>query len=124
MTVWVHYYYLLFTTYITSRLFAHTVHPYSRLKTDTFLLQSQVGGAWLAAFPALVATAWCAPPHVRHRYVTGGLAVLQSSALLGLAYLSLVSQRFLALSTVAPKQSARAGNVAGHKGLRAKLAVD
>jgi len=83
-----------------------------------------VGGAWLAAFPALVATAWCAPPHVRHRYVTGGLAVLQSAALLGLAYLSLVSQRFLALSTVAPKQSARAGNVAGHKGLRAKLAVD
>ena len=112
------------TTYITTRLFAHTVHPNSRLKTDTFLLQSQVGGAWLAAFPALVATAWCAPPHVRHRYVTGGLAVLQSAALLGLAYLSLVSQRFLALSTVAPKQSARAGNVAGHKGLRAKLAVD
>ena len=25
----------------TRRLFAHTVHPYSRLKTDTFLLQSQ-----------------------------------------------------------------------------------
>ena len=50
--------------------------------------------------------------------------MLQSAALLGLAYLSLVSQRFLALSTVAPKQSARAGNVAGHKGLRAKLAVD
>ena len=30
------------TTYSTSRLFAHTVHPYSRLKTDTFLLQSQL----------------------------------------------------------------------------------
>ena len=30
------------TTYSTSRLFAHTVHPYSRLKTDTFLLQLQL----------------------------------------------------------------------------------
>ena len=29
------------TTYSTSRLFAHTVHPYSRLKTDTFRLHSQ-----------------------------------------------------------------------------------
>ena len=30
------------TTYSTSRLFSHTVHPYSRLNTDTFLLQSQL----------------------------------------------------------------------------------
>ncbi len=28
--------------YITNKLFAHTVHPYSRLKTDTFLLQLQL----------------------------------------------------------------------------------
>lgn len=83
-----------------------------------------LGGAWLAAFPVLVMTAWCAPPAGRHRYVTGGLAVLQSAALLGLAYVCLVSQRFLALSTVAPKQAASAGNVVSSRGIGSKLAVD
>ena len=57
-----------------------------------------VGGAWLAAFPFLVCTAWCAPSNFRHRYVVGGLAVLQTTAILALAYLCLGSERFLARS--------------------------
>ena len=83
-----------------------------------------VGGAWLAAFPFLVCTAWCAPPYFRHRYVCGGLALLQSAAIIGLAYLCLASERFLALSTVAPRSASAAGSVAGTRGIAAKLAVD
>jgi len=83
-----------------------------------------VGGAWLAAFPFLVCTAWCAPASFRHRYVVGGLAVLQTAAILALAYLSLGSERFLALSTVAPKRASAAGSVAGTRGVASKLAVD
>ena len=82
-----------------------------------------VGGAWLAAFPFLVCTAWCAPSNFRHRYVVGGLAVLQTTAILALAYLCLGSERFLALSTVAPKRASAAGSVAG-RALASKLAVD
>jgi len=83
-----------------------------------------VGGAWLVAFPFLVCTAWCAPASFRHRYVVGGLAVLQTAAILALAYLSLGSERFLALSTVAPKRASAAGSVAGTRGVASKLAVD
>jgi hypothetical protein len=83
-----------------------------------------IGGAWLAAFPFLVCTAWCAPASFRHRYVVGGLAVLQTAAILALAYLSLGSERFLALSTVAPKRASAAGSVAGTRGVASKLAVD
>lgn len=83
-----------------------------------------VGGAWLAAFPFLVCTAWCAPSNFRHRYVVGGLAVLQTTAILALAYLCLGSERFLALSTVAPKRASAAGSVAGTRGVASKLAVD
>ena len=50
----------------------------------TFLRQlRKVGTLWMLAFPGLVMTAWIFPALWRHRYVTGGLAVLQSSALLG-----------------------------------------
>ena len=83
-----------------------------------------VGGAWLAAFPFLVCTAWCAPPYFRHRYVVGGLALLQSAAIIGLSYLCLASERFLALSTVAPRSASAAGSVAGTRGIASKLAVD
>ena len=84
----------------------------------------QVGGFWLAAFPFLVSTAWCAPAYFRHRYVCGGLALLQTVAILGLAYLCLASERFLALSTVAPHAASAAGSVAGTRGIASKLAVD
>mmetsp|Transcript_762 Transcript_762/g.2963 ORF Transcript_762/g.2963 Transcript_762/m.2963 type:complete len:623 (-) Transcript_762:202-2070(-) len=84
----------------------------------------QVGGFWLAAFPFLVCTAWCAPAYFRHRYVVGGLALLQTAAILGLAYLCLGSERFLALSTVAPRSASAAGSVAGTRGIASKLAVD
>jgi hypothetical protein len=56
--------------------------------------------------------------------VVGGLAVLQTAAILALAYLSLGSERFLALSTVAPKRASAAGSVAGTRGVASKLAVD
>lgn len=52
----------------------------------------KVGVVWMLAFPWLVLTAWVFPALWRHRYVTGGLAVLQSAALLGLAYITLVSE--------------------------------
>ena len=35
------YWHLWATAYSTSRMFAHTVHPYSRLETDLFLSQTQ-----------------------------------------------------------------------------------
>jgi hypothetical protein len=38
--------YLLFTTYITNRMFAYIVHPHSRLKTDTFRSHSQEHGTF------------------------------------------------------------------------------
>jgi hypothetical protein len=41
---------------------------------------SEVGVVWMLAFPGLVMTAWIIPALWRHRYVTGGLAVLQSAA--------------------------------------------
>jgi hypothetical protein len=71
-----------------------------------------------------VCTAWCAPAYFRHRYVVGGLALLQTAAILGLAYLCLGSERFLALSTVAPRSASAAGSVAGTRGIASKLAVD
>ncbi len=84
----------------------------------------KIGGAWLAAFPFLVATAWCAPPLARHRYVAGGCATLQSVGLIGLGFLCLASERFLAVSSVAPRDANAAGNVAGTRGFASKLAVD
>jgi hypothetical protein len=41
-----------------------------------------------------------------------------------LAYLCLGSERFLALSTVAPRSASAAGSVAGTRGIASKLAVD
>jgi len=79
---------------------------------------------YMLAFPGLVMTAWIFPALWRHRYVTGGLAVLQSSALLGLAYIVLISEVFLNVSTVAPRNASSAGNVLGARGVAAKLAVD
>jgi hypothetical protein len=84
----------------------------------------KIGSAWLAAFPFLVMTAWCAPPLVRHRYVAGGCATLQSVGLIGLGFLCLASERFLAVSSVAPRDANAAGNVAGTRGFASKLAVD
>ena len=52
--------YLLFTSYITSALFAHTVHPYSRLKTDPFRLQKQTrcGGLKTASLTCWSRRTW------------------------------------------------------------------
>lgn len=84
----------------------------------------KVGVVWMCAFPGLVMTAWVFPTLWRHRYVTGGLAMLQSGGLLGLAYIVLVSEAFLSVSTVAPRSASSAGNVLGARGVAAKLAVD
>jgi len=84
----------------------------------------KVGAVWMLAFPGLVMTAWLLPALWRHRYVTGGLAVLQSAALLGLAYITLMSEAFLSVSSVAPRSASSAGNVLGVRGMAAKLAVD
>jgi hypothetical protein len=59
----------------------------------------------------------------RHRYVVGGVALLQCASSLGLGWLVLASEKFLSLSTVAPRSSS-AANVLGARGFAAKLAVD
>ena len=83
-----------------------------------------VGLGWMLAFPGLVATAWMLPAMWRHRWVTGGCVLLQSTGLVGLGYLVSTSERFLAVSTVAPRSASVAGNVAGARGIASKLAVD
>ena len=83
-----------------------------------------VGLGWMLAFPGLVATAWMLPAMWRHRWVTGGCVLLQSTGLVGLGYLVSTSERFLAVSTVAPRSASVAGNVAGSRGIASKLAVD
>lgn len=83
-----------------------------------------VGLGWMLAFPGLVATAWMLPAMWRHRWVTGGCVTLQSTGLVGLGYLVSTSERFLAVSTVAPRSASVAGNVAGSRGIASKLAVD
>ncbi len=82
-----------------------------------------VGLTWLLAFPFLVCTAWILTPMTRHRYVVGGVALLQCASSLGLGWLVLASEKFLSLSTVAPRSSS-AANVLGARGFAAKLAVD
>ena len=90
-----------------------------------FLRQLRVVGAsWLLAFPFLVVTAGLVPAMSRHRYVAGGCVLLQSGGLIGLGYLCVASERFLALSTVAPKSASAAGNVLGGRGIAGKIAVD
>ena len=83
-----------------------------------------VGLGWMLAFPGLVGTAWMLPAMWRHRWVTGGCVLLQSTGLVGLGYLVSTSERFLAVSTVAPRSASVAGNVAGARGIASKLAVD
>ena len=90
-----------------------------------FLRQLRVvGAAWLLAFPFLVVTAGLVPAMSRHRYVAGGCVLLQSGGLIGLGYLCLASEKFLALSSVAPKSASAAGNVLGGRGIAGKIAVD
>lgn len=83
-----------------------------------------VGLGWMLAFPGLVGTAWMLPAMWRHRWVTGGCVLLQSAGLVGLGYLVSANERFLAVSTVAPRSASVAGNVAGTRGIASKLAVD
>jgi hypothetical protein len=78
----------------------------------------------MLAFPGLVGTAWMLPAMWRHRWVTGGCVLLQSAGLVGLGYLVSANERFLAVSTVAPRSASVAGNVAGTRGIASKLAVD
>ena len=84
-----------------------------------------IGAAWLLAFPFVIFTAQGVPLIWRERYVAGGCAFLQCTALAALGILVLVDGSFKKLSSVAGggvDVAARAK--LGRRGFRAKVAID
>ena len=81
-----------------------------------------VGIVWLLAFPFVIFTASGVSLLWRVRYVAGGCAFLQCTALSALGLLVLVDESFKKLSSVASDSGAK--STLGRRGFRAKVAID
>jgi hypothetical protein len=88
-----------------------------------------IGAVWLLAFPFVIFTAQSVSLIWRQRYVAGACACLQCAALSALGVLVLVDGSFKKLSSVSAAEASVSGaqvsrQKLGHRGFRAKVAID